>query len=154
MRNWYWLWMAAICFVGCEAKPEVIPVFPVSGQVLYAGAPAAGVRVYLLPTSAPMVPQVPTNPYAVTDQSGNFRMTTYTQGDGAAEGGYQIVMLWPDENQAETETGSTDKLLGWYDGANTQLTLVVKTGDNLIPPIQIPVISGPPAERQGVPGRN
>lgn len=109
----------------------------------------------MLPTSAPVVPQVPNNPFGETDASGNFRLTTYTTGDGAAEGGYQIVLMWPEPTSEEQlEETDVDRLMGWYDGVHTKLTVQVKTGDNLIPPIQIPVITGPPQVLEGVPGRN
>src|SRR6478736_1752146 len=77
---------------GCGATGPV-RCHPVSGQVTYDGKPAAGVRVYLMPTSAPMVPVIPANPHAVTGPDGRFKLSTYADGDGAPEGGYQVVMI-------------------------------------------------------------
>src|SRR5438046_1248625 len=110
---------------GCgSARP--IRCHPVTGQVIYDGKPAAGVRVYLMPTSAPMVPQIPSNPHAVTGSDGRFSVGTYGDADGAPEGGYQIVLYWPKgpEGGSESSEGDeSDQLLGWYDAAHSKLSV-------------------------------
>src|SRR5262249_36103856 len=107
---------------GCNNRKQV-EVHPVSGQILYGGEPAAGVRVYLLPTSAPMTPEIPNNPHGVTGADGRFTLTTFTQGDGAAEGGYQIILNWPEERkEGERNEADTDRLLDWYGGVRSKLT--------------------------------
>jgi hypothetical protein len=137
--------------VGCNGKPPVI-VHPVSGQVQYAGKPAAGVHVYFCPTSAPMRPDIPSNPHAITGADGNFRLTTFTENDGAAPGGYQVVMIWPIEN--ENEEATIDRLMGWYDTVHSQMSIQVKEGANDLKPFSIPTITRPPEALNGVPGRN
>src|SRR5258707_15875435 len=77
--------LALSALAGCGATGPV-RCHPVSGQVTYDGKPAAGVRVYLMPTSAPMVPVIPANPHAVTGADGRFKVSTYADGDGAPEG--------------------------------------------------------------------
>ncbi|MFQ3593853.1 MAG: hypothetical protein SNJ82_11800 [Gemmataceae bacterium] len=140
--------------IGCGNSAPV-PTYPTSGSVIYDGKPAKGVQVFLLPTSAPIVPQVPQNPYGITDELGRFRLTTYGDFDGAAEGGYQVVLLWPDENAAEEAEGaSQDRFLGWYDATRSQLTVNIKTGINELPAFKIPKVTRPPEELKGVPGRN
>jgi hypothetical protein len=121
--------------------------------VKYGGQPAAGVKVYFFPTSAAQVPEIPMNPHGVTGADGKFTLTTFTEGDGASEGGYLIVLNWPPATKSNEEA-TTDQLLGWYDAAHSKLTAHVKTGDNLIPPIELPARSTPPQASQGVPGRN
>lgn len=143
-----------IGLVGCGG-PTVFPTYPTSGSVIYDGKPAKGVRVFLLPTSAPIVPQVPQNPYGITDEQGKFQLSTYGNSDGAAEGGYQVVLLWPDENaSSEAEGASQDRFLGWYDATRTQLTVNIKTGSNELPAFKIPKVTRPPEDLKGVPGRN
>jgi hypothetical protein len=111
--------------------------------------------VLLLPTSAPIVPQVPQNPYGITDEQEKFQLSTYGNSDGAAEGGYQVVLLWPDENaSSEAEGASQDRFLGWYDATRTQLTVNIKTGTNELPAFKIPKVTRPPEDLKGVPGRN
>jgi hypothetical protein len=138
---------------GCSSEPEKVVVHPVSGRILYGGSPAVGVQVYLLPTSAPMVPQIPQNPRGKTGPDGSFTLTTYTEGDGAAEGGYQVILLWPAENK-DDEEDMTDRLLGWYDAVHSQLTVNIKAGNNVLPTFKLPIVTRPPEASQGVPGRN
>src|SRR5262245_25104764 len=110
---------------GCAGDGKVA-IHPVSGQVLYNGKAAAGVKIYLIPTSAPMIPEVPNNPYGITDAEGRFKLSTYGGGDGAAEGGYQVMLLWPDEST--TDEVKPDRLMGWYDGARSQESAQIKAG--------------------------
>mgnify|MGYP000974782689 CR=1 FL=1 len=138
---------------GC-AKDEKIVAHPVSGVVNYDGKAAAGVKVYLIPTSAPMVPQIPTNPHGQTDASGRFTLTTFGNNDGAAEGGYQIVLFWPPELKEGQEGNDEDRLLGWYTAARSTLTFHVKAGDNTIPTLNLPLKTTKPPESAGIPGRN
>jgi hypothetical protein len=138
--------------LGCNGK-EPVKTHPVSGRVLYDGKPAAGVKVFFLPTSAPTVPVIPSNPRGVTDASGRFQLTTFTDGDGAAEGGYQVILLWPPEG-SESEEADGDRLLGWYDAVNSKLTARVKAGENRLSAFNLPRRTKPPQAGEGVPGRN
>lgn len=138
---------------GCGDGKKPVVVHPVSGQVFYGGKPVAGVQVYLLPTSAPMIPDIPANPHGVTDAGGKFQLTTFSKNDGAAAGGYQVLLLWPPES-SETEETTTDRLLGWYDAVNSRLTAQIKEGPNDLPAFQLPVKTHLPEPSQGVPGRN
>ena len=103
---------------GCDSQPDKVATHPVNGQIYYDGKPAAGVRVFLLPTSAPMIPQVPMNPHGVTGPDGRFTLSTFSEGDGAAEGGYQVILFWPPETKEDEEGSSEDRLHGWYTGAD------------------------------------
>ena len=96
MRPMMVLLLAALVVAGCSSNnPENAPVVPqpVVGKIVYDGKPAAGVVVTLIPTDVPMVPRIPRNPHGTTGDDGSFSITTFTDGDGAAEGGYQIVLL-------------------------------------------------------------
>jgi hypothetical protein len=138
---------------GCDSAPGKVAVYPVHGQVLYDGKPAAGVQVFLYPTSAPAVPDIPANPHGVTGEDGRFALTTYADGDGAAPGGYQVILYWPVAEDEASES-KEDRLLGWYSAARSKLTFEVKAEDNEIPPIKLPVRKTPPGQSEGVPGRN
>jgi hypothetical protein len=149
------LWLLPLlvlpAMVGCGAETPV-QSHPVSGQVFYAGKPAAGVRVYFVPVSAPMMPDIPSNPRAVTDSEGRFKLSTFGNGDGAPEGGYQVVLLWLDE--ASNEEATPDRLLGWYDASRSMLSATIKAGNNELPAYKLPAVTGPPGQSEGIPGRN
>jgi hypothetical protein len=146
--------LLACASAGCGKEKEPIVTHPVSGRVLYAGKAAEGVKVYFYPTSAPMVPDIPANPHGVTDRDGRFTLTTFTPGDGAPEGGYQVVLLWPPAASEEGEEVTGDRLLGWYSAVHSTLTAQVKGGDNTFPPFHLRTVTRPPEVSQGVPGRN
>jgi hypothetical protein len=157
MRTWWQVApvLAIVAAAGCDSQSNArVAVHPVSGKITYGGKPAAGVRVYFYPTSAPGVPEIPANPHGVTGPDGTFTLSTYGEGDGAAEGGYQVVLFWPPEAKEDEETADSDRLLGWYDVAHSKLTAEVKPGPNEIPVIQIPVATRSPEMLEGVPGRN
>jgi hypothetical protein len=122
--------------------------------VFYDGKPAAGVQLYLNPTSAPMVPDVPTNPYGTTGPDGRFTLSTYGNGDGAAEGSYQVILIWPPETIEDEEPADEDRLLGWYNGVHSKLSVEIKSGSNELEPFKLPARSKPPEAAEGVPGRN
>lgn len=161
------LLLASAC-AGCNSpKPGELTPHPVTGKVTYDGKPAVGVRVTLLPIDAPGVPKVPQNPHAVTTADGTFAITTFADGDGAPEGGYQFVLAWPvdpDEKAARAAKGEkvesadeaqdADRLMGWYDPLHSTMNVRVKAGPNEVPAVNIPKLAGPPPVSQGVPGRN
>jgi hypothetical protein len=145
----------ALAAGGCD-KPDKVAVYPVRGQVLYDGKPAAGVQVFLFPTAAPMVPDIPANPHAVTGPDGRFAIGTYATDDGAAEGSYQVVLFWPDEASGDEHRESNqDRLFGWYTVARSRLTVQIPTGGADLQPFKLPAMKAPPPESGGgIPGRN
>jgi hypothetical protein len=146
--------IALTALAGCDDQAGKVPTHPVHGQIMYDGKPAAGVRVFLLPTSAPAPPEVPNNPHGVTGPDGRFSLSTYGDGDGAAEGGYQVVLFWPHEAKEDEEESDEDRLFGWYTAAHSKLAIEVKPGDNQLPLFNLPYRKGPPPKSEGVPGRN
>jgi hypothetical protein len=152
--------VTTICFfsilaAGCGRSDGPVVVHPVHGQVQYDGKPAEGVRVYFFPTDAPVVPQIPANPHGVTGPDGAFRLTTYKDGDGAAEGKYLVIFSWPKAKESEhDEEAEVDRLLGWYDAAHTKFTANIVAGDNALPAYKLSRVSSPPPVSEGIPGRN
>ncbi len=144
----------AVILAGCGSKSGKVASYPVSGQINYAGRPAAGVHVFFLPTSAPTVPDIPGNPHGITGADGRFTLSTFKDGDGAPEGGYQIILFWPEETKEDEEESEEDRLLGWYSGVQSKLTAEIKPGDNTLPTFDLPARKAPPPKSEGVPGRN
>jgi hypothetical protein len=144
---------ALALLVGCNDR-KVVAVHPVSGQILYGGKPAAGVHVYFYPTSAATIPEIPANPHGVTDANGKYSLTTFSENDGAAEGGYQVILFWPPEHAKNDGDSDSDRLLGWFNGVHSKLTANVKTGTNTLPAFKLNSINRPPEAVNGIPGRN
>jgi 5-hydroxyisourate hydrolase-like protein (transthyretin family) len=140
----------ALAATGCRQDGAIV-VQPVEGQVNYDGKPAEGVQVFLFPIEAPSMPQIPANPSGITRADGRFSITTFKDGDGAAQGKYLVTLHWPD---GKSEEESSDRLLGWYDAAHTKLNVTIKEGANALPTFEIARISGPPPVTEGIPGRN
>lgn len=156
MRGVFGIGVVAVALAGCDRATKV-PTYPVRGQVLYDGKPAAGVEVFLFPTAAPGVPDIPTNPHGVTGPDGTFRIGTYADADGAAEGSYQVVLYWPnaDGEDGDHHESDQDRLLGWYTVARSKLTATVPAGGTELKPFLLPAVKGPPPESGGgIPGRN
>lgn len=93
----------AACFLGCSGGSEGRkPTHVVTGQVTYGGGPVSGASVFFAPTEG--------QPVAIgkTDESGNYTLTTYETGDGAAEGKYIVVVTKKAAPVAKTEALSPD----------------------------------------------
>ncbi|MEO2013636.1 MAG: carboxypeptidase-like regulatory domain-containing protein [Fuerstiella sp.] len=82
------LLMTTQLLVGCGGGGATggQPVFPASGTVTMFGKPLAQATVAFAPQG--------NQPTAIgtTDAEGNFKLTTYDFGDGAAEGSYKVVV--------------------------------------------------------------
>ena len=107
-----------------------IPTYPVRGQVLYDGKPAAGVQCVPVPDRGPGRAHIPANPHGVTGPDGTFQVGTYADTDGAAEGSYQVVLYWPnaDGEGGDHHESDQDRLHGWYTVARSKLTATVPAG--------------------------
>ena len=71
------------------------PVYPVEGQLLIGGKPAANVFVLFTPSNPG--PEV-LRPSATTDADGKFRVTTFEANDGAPAGDYVVTLLYEPVN--------------------------------------------------------
>jgi hypothetical protein len=144
--------MVLLILVGCSQEKLPIPTQQISGRVLYDNKAAEGVAVYLGPIQAPTIPDIPANPHGVTDKDGRFSISTYGQNDGAPKGKYQLMMMWVDES-SKLES-KPERFFGWYDSVNSKIMVDITDGENAIPDIKVPVITGPPEPVNGIAGRN
>jgi hypothetical protein len=144
--------MVLVILVGCSQEKLPISTQQISGRVLYDNKAAEGVAVYLGPIQAPTIPDIPANPHGVTDKDGRFSISTYGENDGAPKGKYQLMMMWVDEN-SKLES-KPERFFGWYDSVNSKIMVDITDGENVIPDIKVPVITGPPEPVNGIPGRN
>jgi hypothetical protein len=144
--------LLTISACGCGKSNRSV-LHAVSGEVIYDGKPAAGVQVYFIPMSHALPEGAPSNPHAVTGTDGRFTLSTITADDGAPEGKYQVVLLWPEVVSEEVES-PRDRLQSWFDARHSKLSATVKAESNVLPAFKLPVVTGPPPVSEGIPGRN
>jgi hypothetical protein len=98
--------LLGLCAASCTREIHR-PVFPVRGQVLVHGAPAAQARV----TFHSVDPGDPARPSAVAEADGSFRLSTYLAHDGAPAGAYVVTVEWPSASRKQDETNAGPDLL-------------------------------------------
>ncbi len=108
-----WIALACLALGACQksALDDRLPTYPVKGQVLVDGQPAAQLKVKAyrvggLDKANPALPQ------AITDDQGNFTLFTYNVGDGIPTGQYALTFVWGQANGSRYS--GPDKLAGRY----------------------------------------
>jgi hypothetical protein len=129
-----WL-VLAVAAAGCggDGRP---PVYPVTGQVLVKGKPADGAFLVFHPADGggPDAHR----PYATTDETGTFRLTTFDSGDGAPAGKYRVTVVWRPKPKSTIEAEGPDRLAGRYaDARTTKLEATVGQAATTLEPLKI-----------------
>jgi len=89
------------------------PVYPVRGQVLVQGKPAAELFVYFRPLDE--ADPDPIIAYGQVDATGSFQLSTYVAKDGAPAGEYVVTFEWPRQGGPTLEDfQGPDRLNGRY----------------------------------------
>src|SRR5437764_15025117 len=100
--------LALMAVAACGGKDP--KAYPVSGKVLVNGQPAKDCQVTLVRTGGPEL-ATPATPNGVTDEDGEFKLTSYTVNDGAPEGDYVVTIEWRDRSGlTQSEFGGQDRL--------------------------------------------
>jgi hypothetical protein len=131
--------LGAAALGGCGKGLSVPSTAPVSGVVKYKGRPLQGIRVTLHPegeaAKAEFIPSGQTGP------DGKFILSTGKPGNGAPLGTYVVTFEKPEIRSAaatrsiETEV---DAFGGKYsDPANSQWTVTIEKGENLMAPFEL-----------------
>jgi hypothetical protein len=82
--------LAMLLTSGCgNGRP---PTYEVHGQVFAGDRPAAHALVTFHPVDDNRKEAV--HPTATVDDNGNYTLTSFTLGDGAPEGEYQVTVVW------------------------------------------------------------
>lgn len=91
-----WILLEAIVFGlfcgGCSDDGR-LETYPVLGQVIVNGEPAAGCTVTYVPRESKLRGLI--MPGGKTDEEGRFELTTYESKDGAPAGQYDVTLRWP-----------------------------------------------------------
>ena len=102
-----WMLLLVLVLVGCSGqdpslngRPKVVVAM---GTVLYKGAPLADASVIFTNLESA------TTAYAQTDSAGNFKLTTFNKGDGAAPG-KQVVSVRKLEMLVKTKQGAENEI--------------------------------------------
>jgi hypothetical protein len=131
------LTVGLITLTGCgSAGPELVPV---SGSLTQNGKPVAEAKIVLHPLE-PQPTQLPT-PMAITDESGNFSMTSLASNDGALPGKYKVTveLRAPRRSGEETIRDGQHLLPQRYSvPATSDLIREVTAGENQWAPIDVP----------------
>ena len=69
-----------------------LPVYPVSGQVMYQGKPTPDALIIFHPTNN--LGETAPRPLTRVNRDGNFTLTTYEMNDGAPAGEYAVTITW------------------------------------------------------------
>jgi hypothetical protein len=126
--------VASLSSTGCNQRESWQAVtYPASGTFMVNGQPAEGAVVMLEPTTG-FVDRRQSRPWASVTSSGQFKLTTYENGDGAPEGEYKILLVWPTHGTLEQK----DRLNGKYGmPENPYAVVTIKPGKNELPPVDL-----------------
>jgi hypothetical protein len=112
-------------------KSQFHKVYPVKGKVLVNGKPAFECMVHLNRTFDDDHPRR-VSPYALTDEKGEFQVTSYITHDGAPEGEYVVTIEWRERSGLlKNNFEGIDRLDGAYAKVEKTKTLpgfVIKVG--------------------------
>jgi hypothetical protein len=123
---------ALLGLAGCGNEGPVL--HPVRGKVLVNGRPAERVVVAFY-HSDPTVKGNAAHPCTVTNEAGEFQMSTNTDGDGAVEGEYIVTFIWwsdPDPDRAKDLLSSK-----YSDEKKSTFRAKVSKGATELPPFEL-----------------
>jgi hypothetical protein len=122
----------AVASTSCSQDKRV-PVFPVTGQVSFAGKPTPRALLVFHP-----VIESSLRPLGTVDEDGTFTLTTYEQGDGAPAGDYTVTVEWRRLATINDDQRPPNKLPARYSNPKSSgITARVSEGDNVLPPMQL-----------------
>jgi hypothetical protein len=100
--------------LGCEKRdPTWKATYPLTGTLIVDGSPAEGVLVEATDVKG-LDATNPTMSTAFTDANGQFKFSTYEQGDGVPDGEYLVTFMWGTLNPMSMQYGGPDKLKNRY----------------------------------------
>lgn len=139
------LFVFAAALAGCGGGR--VKVYPVEGSVTYNGEPLAGVDVAFHPADAKNDTSYP--PHATTDESGKFKLMTFTKDDGAPAGEFKVAVAFAVQS-AEDGADQIKKMAfqvpeKYHRKETTPLKATIKPESNTLPPLPL---EGPPLAKR------
>src|SRR5262245_57516413 len=119
------LLMIGLMLCGCQKDDGRLKSYPVHGKVTIDGAPAQRVYVFLMPDKQPQTHGI--YPNGITDEKGEFWISTYDSEDGAPLGDYTVTAKWTRGEGLLVSSESPDRLKGRYaDAKSSKYKITVK----------------------------
>ena len=124
---------AGILFVlGCQKDDGRLKAYPVHGKVTVDGKPTKGIYVFFSPKTPPETHGI--FPNAITDENGEYWVSTYDANDGAPPGDYAVTAAWPMGEGLQVRSDGPDHLRGRYsDPAKPIREITVKEATKAAP---------------------
>jgi predicted small lipoprotein YifL len=108
--------LAVVALAACGGR-KFPKVYPVKGKILVNGQPAKECQISFHRTSGGD-PAVKVTPNGLTDQNGEFQLTSYYANDGAPEGEYVVTIEWRERSGlTKSDFDGPDQLGGAYANA-------------------------------------
>jgi hypothetical protein len=114
----------------CSRGPKLVPV---RGTVLFQDKPAEGATVVFVPVGNETAPK----PSGKVGADGTFTLATYSLGEGALPGDYDVVVTWYPPNARELENPRSKLPARYADPATSKLKATVKTGPTELEPFRL-----------------
>jgi len=129
--------LAVLSAVGCGTKGPTL--YPVRGQVVFDGKPAAGATLVFHPAAGDSKSaDRPPTPTRTVQADGSFTLATYPYGDGAPAGEYRVAIVWLDRSKAGSDASIPNRLPARYGNADTSgLKATVNAGPTDLQPFQL-----------------
>jgi predicted small lipoprotein YifL len=105
--------LAVVALAACGGR-KFPKVYPVKGKILVNGQPAKECQISFHRTSGGD-PAAPVTPNGLTDENGEFQLTSYLGNDGAPEGEYVVTIEWRERSGVtKSDFDGLDQLGGAY----------------------------------------
>jgi hypothetical protein len=121
--------------LGCGGDPRLKPTYPVRGQVMFQGKPAAGAALFFRAVGVEDHPW--TRPTAVVDEQGNFIVSTYRENDGMPAGKYEVVITWLPKGYDGPPEKANKLPMRYADPSTSGLTAEVPKAETVLPPFNL-----------------
>ncbi len=125
----------SICLIGSGCSKKKLKTNSVIGKVFVDGKPAKGAQVTFMPVSNK--DSKASAPTGVVAEDGTFKLSTYSEGDGAPAGEYTVLVSW---SEVDPKTKSERPLVPgrYHNPKESDLHVTINAGDNQLAAFELP----------------